>query len=384
MNTSEGVLSQGGKENEPIKKTSLSEESEKDKKAITPVSEYLSGIVNNPAAFDEKTFDKKTLDTFPISSDVNDLATLSVSLLKLRNSGSSIPETILMKESFDMSALALDPRITLEGYIYDAYQNKAPLDPVKLQALPIVSQETLFIVLREMFRKDRPFVVKVADAILNRQQPETSRQFNITANFLRYVQGKMDPSDSKAILSGQANFFLKWPGWNQLTEDERQLLLKGSRIFEHYRNTPKDEFVKNIDTEISVFEAYAEEYKKTPLYTKWIGTIQLYFTLANLYALKGDYEKGGTFFDEAHKLKLGSGGPAPFYNVEMQAVGIREGYFYMGKARHEEALGKKKEALESYKKGAKAMKDNLMVRPFMIDGFAIWWDLEEKIKQLGG
>ncbi len=371
--------SAGKTEAEAVKETEVAKVAEKP--VVPPVSDYLSGVANDPS-----TFDEKKLDEFTLASNSPSLATLSLSLLKLREAGSPIPEKILMKQEFNMQGLALDPRVTLEGYIYDTYKNKKAFDPVKLQSLPIVSQETLSFVLREMFLKDKASVLKVSDAILKRQQSQTSRQFNITANFLRYVRGEMKPANPKLILAGQANFFLKWPGWNTLKEDERQTLLKGSRIFQHYQNTPEDEIVKNIDTEIAHFQDYVAEYKKSTLYTegKWLGTVQLYFALANLYALKGDYDKGATFFKEAYSLKFKAAGQTAFDDPQLQLIGIREGYLYMAKGDHLQAAGKKQEALDAYKLAAKTMKENLLVRPFVIDGFAIWWDLNEKIKKLGG
>lgn len=324
--------STGKTEAESVKETEVAKVVEKP--VVPPVSDYLSGVANDPA-----TFDEKKLDEFSLASNSPSLATLSLSLLKLREAGSPIPEKILMKQEFNMQGLALDPRVTLEGYIYDAYKTKKAFDPIKLQSLPIVSQETLSFVLREMFLKDKASVLKVADAILKRQQSQTSRQFNITANFLRYVRGDMNPADPKLILGGQANFFLKWPGWNTLKEDERQTLLKGSRIFQHYQNTPEDEIVKNIDSEIKNFQDYVTEYKKSTLYTdgKWLGTVQLYFALANLYALKGDYDKGATFFKEAYSLKFKAAGQTAFDDPQLQLIGIREGYLYMAKGSHLEA-----------------------------------------------
>lgn len=351
----------------------------------TQVTYTLSDALNDVAS------GKKVSSDFDVSklpiSNKGDLSANSPMLLELRDKGSDIPEKILTAKEYDLSALGLDPRVVLEGYVYDTYKKRGEYDQTRLAVMPLGSDAYLQLVLKEIYSNHPEDFPKFADRLIKRQGNESSRRFNIIIKMLEYGKsgGKFDITDPTYVLNNQNNFFLKWAGWNDLNESERQVLFRGKRIFDRYATMKEADFKANIDKEIADFEAYMTDYRKAGLDKFWPGSFYLPYMLGNLYAIKGDYDKGievATTQIEATKLTPRKE-QSPVFTKDFNAIEARIGFLHLRKAKALEAAGKKSEALESYKKAEELMHHDLLVMPLTTpDIFVVWSDVQKKIATL--
>lgn len=334
---------------------------------------------------------KKAASDFDVSklpvSSVGDLSANSPLLLELRNKGSDIPEKILTAKEYDLSALGLDPRVVLEGYIYDTYKKRGEYDQVRLAAMPLGSDAYLQLVLKEIYSNHPEDFPKFADRLIKRQGNESSRRFNIIIKMLEHGKtgGKFDITDPTYVLNNQNNFFLKWAGWNDLTESERQVLYRGKRIFDRYATMKEADFKANIDKEITEFEAYLTDYRKAGLDKFWPGSFYLPYMLGNLYAIKGDHDQGIKLATE--QIRSTNLAPrkeqSPVFTRDFNAIEARIGFLHLRKAKALEAAGKKAEALASYQEAEKLMKNDLLVMPLTTpDIFVVWADTQKKIESM--
>lgn len=366
---------------EPVKVESVTETASGKTETVYSLSDALNDVASG----------KKTSDDFDVSklpvSNKGDLSANSPMLLELRDKGSDIPEKILTAKSYDLSALGLDPRVVLEGYIYDTYKKRGEYDQTRLAVMPLGSDAYLQLVLKEIYTNHPEDFPKFADRLIKRQGNESSRRFNIVIKMLEYGKsgGKFDITDPTYVLNNQANFFLKWAGWNDLNESERQVLFRGKRIFDRYATMKEADFKGNIDKEISDFEAYLADYRKAGLDKFWPGSYYLPYMLGNLYAIKGDYDKSievATTQIEATKLTPRKE-QSPVFNKDFNAIEARIGFLHLRKAKALEAAGKKTEALASYVKAEELMHHDLLVMPLTTpDIFVVWSDVKKKIETL--
>lgn len=353
---------------------------------VKTASTYTLSDAISDAASGKKASGDFDVSKFPISS-IGDLGANSPLLLELRDKGSDIPEKILTAKEYDLSALGLDPRVILEGYIYDTYKKRGEYDQVRLASMPLGSDTNLQIVLKEIYSNHPEDFAKFSDRLMKRQGSESSRRFNVIIRMLEYAKtgGKFDITDPTYVLNNQNNFFLKWAGWNDLTESERQVLYRGKRIFDRYATMKEADFKTNIDKEISEFEAYLADYRKSGLDTFWPASYYLPYMLGNLYAIKGDHDKGialATAQIEATSLTPRKE-QSPVFNKDFNSIRARIGYLHLRKAKSLEAGGKKAEALESYKKAEGLMHQDLLVMPLTTpDVFVVWSDVKKKIESL--
>lgn len=334
---------------------------------------------------------KKVSSDFDVSklpvSNKGDLSANSPTLLELRDKGSDVPEKLLTAKEYDLSALGLDPRVVLEGYIYDTYKKRGTYDQVRLASMPLGSDAYLQLVLKEIYTNHPEDFAKFADLLIKRQGSDSSRRFNIVIKMLEYGKtgGKFDITDPTYVLNNQANFFLKWAGWNDLNESERAVLFRGKRIFDRYATMKQADFKANIDKEITDFEAYMTDYRKAGLDKFWPGSYYLPYMLGNLYVIKGDYDKAidvATTQIEATKLTPRKE-KSPVFQKDFNAIEARIGFLHYQKGRAMEAQGKKAEALASYEKAETLMHSDLLVMPLTTpDVFVVWTDLKKKIATL--
>lgn len=351
-----------------------------------PKTVYTLSNALDDIASGKKKSEEIDVAGLPISN-VGDLSSNAATLLELRNQGSDIPEKILTAKEYDLSVLGLDPRVVLEGYIYQQYKARAEYDPVRISSMPLGSDAYLQLVLKEIYTNHPEDFAKFGDGLIKRQGADSSRRFNIVVKMLEYGKsaGKFDITDPAYVLQNQSNFFLKWAGWNDLTQDERQVLFRGKRIFDRYATMKQADFEKNIDKEIADFEAYLADYKKAKLDKFWPGTYYLPFMLGNLYAIKGDHDKGiemATKEIEAANLTPRKE-QSPVFNKDFNAIRARIGFLHYRKALALEAQGKKSESVSEYAKAEKLMHDDLLVMPLTTpDIFAVWIDLKKKMKSL--
>lgn len=345
----------------------------------------ISEALNEVASGKKKASEIQVAD-LPITS-VGDLAGNSATLLKLRDEGSDIPEKILTQKTYDLSALGLDPRVVLEGYVYDTYKKRGEYDPVRLSSMPLGSDAYLQLVLKEIYTNHPEDFAKFGDLLIKRQNSESSRRFNIIVKMLEYGKsgGKFDITDPTYVLNNHANFFLKWSGWNDLTQDERAVLFEGKRIFDRYATMKQEDFKKNIDKEISELEAYWAKYQKAGLDKFFPETYYLPYMVGNLYAIKGDHEKGIAFATK--EIEAATLTPrkeqSPLFNKDFNAIRARIGFLHYRKGLDLEAQGKKAEAKAAFAEAEKLMHSDLLVMPFTTpDVFVVWIDLKKKIENL--
>ncbi len=275
----------------------------------------------------------------------------------------------------------------LEGYIYQQYKNRGEYDPKKLAAMPIGSEGYLQLILKEIYSNHPEDFKKFADPLIKRHLAESSRRYNLIVKMLEYGKsdGKFDFMDPTYALNNQVHFFLKWNGWNDLTDEERKVLFKGQQIFQRYATLRESDFKKDIDKEISEFETYLTEYEAAKLHTFWPASFYLPYMLANLYAIKGDFDAGIAIADK--KIAAIQLTPrkekALVFQKEFNVIDARMGFLHHKKADALLSQGKKAEALESYKKAEALMKNDLLVMPFTTpDVFVVWLDLKKKIASL--
>lgn len=370
---------------EPVKVETVTGSGTETASGKAEVAYTLSDALNDVAS------GKKISSDFDVSklpvSNKGDLSANSPMLLELRDKGSDIPEKILTAKSYDLSALGLDPRVVLEGYLYDTYKKRGEYDQTRLAAMPLGSDAYLQLVLKEIYTNHPEDFPKFADRLIKRQGNESSRRFNIIIKMLEYGKsgGKFDITDPTYVLNNQNNFFLKWAGWNDLNESERQVLFRGKRIFDRYATMKEADFKGNIDKEISDFEAYLADYRKAGLDKFWPGSYYLPYMLGNLYAIKGDYDKAievATTQIEATKLTPRKE-QSPVFTKDFNAIEARIGFLHLLKAKALEAAGKKAEALTSYVKAEELMHHDLLVMPLTTpDIFVVWSDVKKKIETL--
>lgn len=368
----------------PVKNTEIEtvgDSPSKPKTAVYGVSEALEDIASGKKAPESVDVSKLPL------SNAGDMTASYPVLLQLRNSGSDIPEKLLTQKEYDFSALGLDPRVVLEGYVYQQYKARGAYDPLRIASMPIGSDGYLQLVLKEIYTNHPEDFAKFGDQLVKRQSSESSRRFNLITKMVKYAAsgGKFDITDPTYVLGSQAGFFLKWPGWNDLNESERQVLYRGKRIFDRYATMKQSDFKNGIDKEISDFEAYLADYKKAGLDKFWPASYYLPSILGNLYAIKGDYDKGiEVFTKELDATKVTPRKEqSSVFSKDFNAVQSRIGFLYVQKAKSLEAAGKKSEALQSYVKAEKYMHDDLLVMPLTTpDVFAVWTDVTKKINTL--
>jgi hypothetical protein len=143
----------------------------------------MSGLIKNP-----EKFNPKDLSRFQIKNVDN----LAGPLDYLRKNHPEIAEQFLTQDTFLVYA---DPKTSLEGYIYEQFKKNEPFDVNKLNSLPIRTNGTLQIIIREIYMKKPERLAEIQEIFSKRIGSDSDRKLLIVLKLLDVFDRSLDNID---------------------------------------------------------------------------------------------------------------------------------------------------------------------------------------------